>query len=841
MLRFWWVRRWLGSQIALSETNDAPYTEISGDPAVDGTLFYDTTADGQLWEPGYAYGRDLKVVNNGNLALKWQLYFTDLTSTGAAQIADVLDVYVIGVDDTENALTQANRIGTLSELAGGLVTGSELLNAKESTAFSVVLKMRDDAGNLYKGCSVSFNVELRATQAVYEEDGFGNSQYDALADGSPDQSWGSLISGTAVLEKPAEGWQDPTTLTVGGASVLVPAAAIAADAEQLRLTIMPTDELAEGVTVNTATQGTISYEISVTGIDPSSSQKFTVNLPIGKDLTGVVLYHAGEQLAASYDAGTGYLTFETESFSPFTIVYDKNPDSYTGASVSGIAGFEGKIFSSVQEAYDAISPVVAELAGLEQGTASADAFDALFTNNGVITWTIYGKQTVDNELLFSFGRKASYYGERNITAVNVQGGNETAGLVLNVPVRNLYNWWGPNVPTASMSFSNLVLEQGSSLAQMTFTGGTYGYTYKLTLDNCVVDGKIYIYWNNGLDLTVNDCEFNNTLGDSGSYALFVQGDSTGTVKFTNNIVDGYTRGVNFQRNQTEFFIDGNTFRNNSEVDRAALQLTSASKFTVTNNVFEDTIRSNAIWLWDGFNNPETVIANNTIGSAYSLSGYKTEYSNVTAYENTVASTLCWEKGASAPSECLLDLTGKKPVFTQVSEIGDLGEETVNTSTGTPLTEYVCRGGMFQLTDNITVQNALYFTADTVIDLNGYTITKDFGGSLCALGENVTVTFKNGSVNVPETAKQGVTNYGDFWYQRNFYAYDQNVTLNFSNVSITLPQNKDFAAFKGYSRAGGLSVTINGASVTGALFEDLDDEVQLTCNNCLLNGAAYTGA
>ena len=345
-------------------------------------------------------------------------------------------------------------------------------------------------------------------------------------------------------------------------------------------------------------------------------------------------------------------TYEKDGFGSNT--YDENA-ALTGASVLGIAGYEGKIFSSVQEAYDAISPAVGALAGFEQNTASPEEFDNLFTNNGVITWIIYGENTVDNNLLFSFGRKSSYYGQRNITAINVIGGNDSAKLVMNVAVRNLYTWWGDEFPTTSMSFTGLTIEQGDDLAQLGFTDGLYGYKYSFTMRDCVINGKIYFYWNNEVDLTFDGCTFNNTLGESGSYALFVQGDDTGTVRFTGNTVDGYTRGVNFQRNASEFIIDGNTFRNNSERDRAALQLTTASKFTVTNNVFEDTIQSNAIWLWDGFNNAQTLITGNIINSAYSLSGYKPEYTNVQAYGNTVTPTQCWEKGAQAASECGLDL------------------------------------------------------------------------------------------------------------------------------------------------------------------------------------------
>ena len=41
--------------------------------------------------------------------------------------------------------------------------------------------MQDSAGNAYQGASVSFDIEINATQATVEKDGFNNNQYDADA------------------------------------------------------------------------------------------------------------------------------------------------------------------------------------------------------------------------------------------------------------------------------------------------------------------------------------------------------------------------------------------------------------------------------------------------------------------------------------------------------------------------------------------------------------------------------------------------------------------------------------------------------------------------------------
>ena len=157
--------------------------------------------------------------------------------------------------------------------------------------------------------------------------------------------------------------------------------------------------------------------------------------------------YQGESIGTTFDLmlnATQY-TYEKDGFE--NDQYDKEAEKelLIGASVKGVAGFEDIVFDSIQEAYAAISPVVNALAGLEQdGVANNEAgnakFDAVFTDNGIITWTIYGKQTVDNSLLFSFGRKASYYNpSRSIQSLRIVGGNSSAKLVMDQSIVLPYN------------------------------------------------------------------------------------------------------------------------------------------------------------------------------------------------------------------------------------------------------------------------------------------------------------------------------------------------------------------------------------------------------------------
>ena len=154
-----------------------------------GTLFNDVK-----WEPGKSFGYDFKVTNAGSLAFDWELSFQNIKSDGGSNdvnLADVLDVYVLeNVEDTELSGTPT----TLSALSNGVVTSGQLTAKDESKEFSVVIKMKDTAGNDYQNASITFNVYLRAKQATVEEDGFGSSDYDGDAT-FPATSGKDLVSG----------------------------------------------------------------------------------------------------------------------------------------------------------------------------------------------------------------------------------------------------------------------------------------------------------------------------------------------------------------------------------------------------------------------------------------------------------------------------------------------------------------------------------------------------------------------------------------------------------------------------------------------------------------------
>ena len=153
----------------------------------------------EKWVPGYTVMETLKVVNEGNLALKFRL---DAVTDGAAdagtdeKLADVIDVWVYEGDgipttasfaamtadsDWRNAGTLSNLMADTDGIAHGVLLPTGETATEEpvgSVQMTVALHMQESASNVYQGLQLGdLNFTLRATQYTYETDSFDN-QYD---------------------------------------------------------------------------------------------------------------------------------------------------------------------------------------------------------------------------------------------------------------------------------------------------------------------------------------------------------------------------------------------------------------------------------------------------------------------------------------------------------------------------------------------------------------------------------------------------------------------------------------------------------------------------------------
>ena len=116
-------------------------------------------ADQSLWEPGCTYNlQDVRVINNGNLALKYKLEVTGIE--GDKELNEVIDWTVDGVDINEEQHLKAGETSKAITLQG---------------------HMQESAGNEYQGLSIDgISITVVATQDTVENDSFGNT-YDENA------------------------------------------------------------------------------------------------------------------------------------------------------------------------------------------------------------------------------------------------------------------------------------------------------------------------------------------------------------------------------------------------------------------------------------------------------------------------------------------------------------------------------------------------------------------------------------------------------------------------------------------------------------------------------------
>ena len=120
-----------------------------------------------LWEPGCTYELpQLRVVNSGNLALKYKVAISGITGDG--KLCEVIDWYC-----------NDGLIGATSMA----VSKDTVLNANTAgEAFTLKGHMKETANNDYQGLSISgISVTVYATQAAVEYDSFNNT-YDAGAE-----------------------------------------------------------------------------------------------------------------------------------------------------------------------------------------------------------------------------------------------------------------------------------------------------------------------------------------------------------------------------------------------------------------------------------------------------------------------------------------------------------------------------------------------------------------------------------------------------------------------------------------------------------------------------------
>ncbi|MDY4187381.1 MAG: NosD domain-containing protein [Candidatus Borkfalkiaceae bacterium] len=333
--------------------------------------------------------------------------------------------------------------------------------------------------------------------------------------------------------------------------------------------------------------------------------------------------------------------------------YSRADESISGVVIGGIAGVADR-YDDANAAYLAVKAMLEEKAGLAEQPMNEETFNAFFTEGGKITWKIYGKQKVTDTRMFSFGRAANRFGETlHITEIDIVGGNSKAALDLSEVEGTFalpYNWWNvENSVNTALKCKNVAFDGITGMPSGTYQCTLHSTVYEF--DGCTFNGKVYSYQNFDVVMTIKNCVFNAP--EKTQYAFMSQGLG-GVITLTNNVFNGYTRGVNFQRATADFVFENNTIKSDCvEADRAAIQLTDGKSFAINGNKIDIT-SGNAFWFHNAATNADVtyVIKDNDIKATY------IGYSGVTAFDvnakitssgnkfNDTDVTKCMKKGAT---------------------------------------------------------------------------------------------------------------------------------------------------------------------------------------------------
>lgn len=311
-------------------------------------------SDDALWEPGHTEYVLLRVRNAGTLALKYALkaeVYEEKQGTNVYNqkfnLSDYL-MYGIVTEDDVDAVTadrEAAVAAAVTELSSsmdvsgaledlglgngwgqliGSVNTERALLPGENNVTGLIITMPTTVGNEANYLTgteapyIKFGVNLYATQQMHEEDSFGKDyDEDAKAQG-----------GTITVDAPAAGEVGEyavygNTAGIAGdklATFTIPSEAVEDVNAPIEISVTPT-VLNENVTVK-ADQLANTYEVKVSNLKAGNTTPIKVQMQVGTGLTGVELYHKEQPIDCTYDPTTGYVKFETLSFSPYTVVFD---------------------------------------------------------------------------------------------------------------------------------------------------------------------------------------------------------------------------------------------------------------------------------------------------------------------------------------------------------------------------------------------------------------------------------------------------------------------------------------------------------------------------------------
>ena len=448
-----------------------------------------------LWEPGHTEVVRLKVVNEGSLALKYQLGVGIVSETGSISANGtpfkVSDYIMYGIVDGEADYTRDSAIAAVknaaTELAKPYGSDTVTLAAGESKIVTMVVYMPETVGNEANAKkdaplpTIKLGLNVRATQATAEGDSF-DTDYDKDA----------VLPAVGSADKPAN---EPISITADKVTVNIPGAA---SAGVYALDISNTNvETVAGKT-------TLSLDITLTAngatVTAVSGVLYTVEIEIGKNLDVTAVTHKGSNVTGfSYDPITGIVTFTTDSFSPFTVTYAEAGSNsvFTPADPEAAEKLEQAEVVAVDENGNEYTTLTA---AVRSGAAK------LYFKKGADLGTITHLDVTNDLVIYGNGAYISggehdlavdiykpFTSDVTITVYNLHGiavwGNRTTDYTLNV---NLYNCENINRiyinGTAGKNHINLYNCTANAAAGSYATSVYSNANGSITVDGCTFTG-----------------------------------------------------------------------------------------------------------------------------------------------------------------------------------------------------------------------------------------------------------------------------------------------------------------------------------------------------------------
>lgn len=548
------------------------------------------------WVPGYALTENLKIVNDGNLALNYRL---TVESDNTEQVygpygedlTDVLDVYIAyglysaGKSSELTSNENWKRLGTLTELlaqhhvaSGMLLPEGEIPegtlasgNAVGELTISLALCMQKTAADTYQGLKIGkLFFDLYATQASYESDSFDNT-YDK-SPYSPlifDDSKEHQLNTTAILSAD-HGDNDLVTVLNPGTKVTVTGGYYdAADCgHALIIKNGATVEIKGGAFTFDGNNGCCSDLIHIEG--------------------GSTLNITGGTFSA--DAANATLIYVADKNSKITIsggsFVDWNPADQNGVNYLA----EGTALQTVVSG--------------SRTTYIVKPLDDAFIQSGTNTYEVTG----DSELM-----NVPLYRDPSGTGPTVINGNGHT-VTISPFEDNTFGWENGTIPLMSTVFGH----NDRSLVtvnDITLTGMSHHFT-----------AGFYTRSNQGKHKT----EFNNVnIIDFVSYPAI---ETNQTYKYFANALGVY--GTLTLNNCT---IKGTTLWEgyyNQEIPVYDIAVTNNSKVYATN------CEIGSIFTWEG--NIDIILNNTTVDTIFTLTAYNKNYSNkngIVVNEGSVVNTI----------------------------------------------------------------------------------------------------------------------------------------------------------------------------------------------------------